>query len=65
MRQPPRQIREFTVIEPSGRRFYVRQLAPAQRVRAAVAIGALLVISLALWAVILSPVWRSIAGMFR
>jgi hypothetical protein len=65
MSEPPRQVREFTIIEPSGRRFNVRYLTPAQKVRAALGIAALLIVSLALWAIQLSPVWVPIVAWFR
>ncbi len=61
----PRQVREFTIIEPSGRRFHVRHLTAAQKLWAAIVTAALVVVSLALWAIHLAPVWVPIVRHFQ
>ncbi|MGA8078934.1 MAG: hypothetical protein WB868_16290 [Xanthobacteraceae bacterium] len=63
--EPPRQVSEFTVIEPSGRRLHIRHLTRAQKMRAAVVTGALVIVSLALWAIQLAPIWLAIGGWLK
>jgi len=61
---PPRQVRDFTVIEPSGRHFRVRYMTRMER-RGAFTMCMLLIVSGMLWWVQLLWVWRLIAGLFR
>jgi len=62
---PPRLVRDFDVLAPSGRRHRFRYRSRMERVGARTTLCALLIISgMILWVQLLW-VWRSIAGLFR
>jgi len=63
--EPPRQVRDFTIIEPSGRRFRVRYPTRLERVRAFATMCMLLIVSGMLWLAQLAWVWRVISNLFH